>query len=114
MKLKSKRSKKSSSRKFKNMKLYILVRRDLTPSQQAVQAGHALAAFLLKNPNCEWKNETLIYLGVKNEESLEKWKFKLQLKEINFAEFREPDMNCETTAISTYTEERVFKNMELL
>jgi len=96
------------------MKLYILVRKDLTPSQQAVQAGHALAAFLLRNPNTEWNNGTLIYLGVKNEEALEKWKFKLRMKEIKFAEFREPDMNCETTAIAVYSEERVFKNTELL
>ena len=96
------------------MKLYILVRKDLTPSQQAVQTGHALAEFLLRNPDTEWNNGTLIYLGVKNEEELEKWKFKLRMKEITFSEFREPDMNCETTSIAAYCEERVFKNVELL
>jgi len=32
------------------MKMYILIRKDLTPTYRAVQGGHALAAFLLKHP----------------------------------------------------------------
>lgn len=30
------------------MKMYILIRRDLSAPQQAVQGGHALAEYLLK------------------------------------------------------------------
>ena len=43
------------------MKLYVLIDSGLGPAQKAVQAGHAVAEYLLNNPN-QWKNETLVYL----------------------------------------------------
>lgn len=45
------------------MKLYILVRRDLSKSQQAVQAGHAVAEFCRRFP----EYRTLVYLAVTEE-----------------------------------------------
>ena len=57
------------------MKLYVLVREDLNPTYQAVQSGHAVAQYMLEHGY--WKNETLVYLSVKNEQQLEKWKYKL-------------------------------------
>lgn len=48
-------------------KLYVLVRKDLSKSQQAVQAGHAVAEFLLNNDDHGWDNGTLVYLGVPDE-----------------------------------------------
>jgi hypothetical protein len=43
-------------------KLYVLVRKDLPKNYQAVQAGHAVAEYLLKNPKTKWNNGTLVYL----------------------------------------------------
>jgi hypothetical protein len=95
-------------------KLFVIVRKDLTPSQQAVQAGHALAEYLLHSLNLRWKNQTLIYLGVKDGLQLEKVKYKLENSGINFYEFREPDLNNETTAIASDQECNLFEKLNLL
>ena len=54
-------------------KLFVLVRKDLSKSQQAVQAGHAVAEYLLRGPSTFWGNGTLVYLGVRNETDLKWW-----------------------------------------
>ena len=95
------------------MKMYVLLRKDLTPSQQAVQGGHALAEFLLNNPT-QWNNGTLIYLGVNNERQLIKWAHKLCDLDINFVTWREPDMYNELTALATYSNGDIFKRLNLL
>lgn len=97
------------------MKLFVIVRKDLTTSQQAVQAGHALAEYMLHGlPFRRWKNETLIYLGVKGLIQLENLKRKLQVNNIPFVEFREPDLNNEITAIASDTASKIFERINLL
>lgn len=97
------------------MKLYVIVRKDLTPSQRAVQAGHALAAYLLHGSFLRrWKNETLIYLGVKGLIQLENLKRKFENEGIEYVEFREPDLNHETTAIATDIHNRFVERLNLL
>ncbi len=58
-------------------KLYVLVRKDLSHSQIAVQAGHAVAEWVLHANITNWDNGTLIYLGVKHEMELNSWADKL-------------------------------------
>jgi len=54
-------------------KLYVLVRKDLSKSQQAVQGGHAVAEYLLRDRSSFWDNGTLVYLAVDDEEDLKSW-----------------------------------------
>jgi len=96
------------------MKIYVIVRKDLSISQRAVQAGHALAEFLLHGPVSRWNNGTLVYLGVKGLNQLENLKYKLDLLEIPYSEFREPDIGNETTAIATDQHCELFDKLRLI
>lgn len=93
--------------------MFVIVRKDLSKSQQAVQAGHALAEYLLRGPATEWQNGTLIYLGVKGLTQLENLKHKFEIYDIPYKEFREPDIGNEITAIATDKENRFIKKLNL-
>ena len=95
-------------------KLYVIVRKDLSISQRAVQAGHAVAEFLLHGPFSRWTNGTLVYLGVKGLRQLENLKYKLELYDIPYIEFREPDIGDEVTAIATDQHCELFERIRLL
>jgi len=95
-------------------KLYVLVRKDLPAQQQAVQAGHAVAEFLLRGPKSDWSNGTLVYLGVRNSEMLRRWLVKLSDLELPTAVFKEPDLNNEMTALAVSTDRHdVFRSLRL-
>lgn len=96
------------------MKLYLIVRKDLSTSQRAVQAGHAVAQFLLCSPSTRWQNGTLIYLGVKGLKQLENLKRKFEIEDIRYIEFKEPDLNNEITAIATDVSNRYVERLNLL
>lgn len=96
------------------MKIYVIVRKDLSISQRAVQAGHALAEFLLHGPFSRWNNGTLIYLGVKGLGQLEKLKNRLDMLQVPYTEFREPDIGNEVTAIATDKHCELFERLRLL
>jgi Peptidyl-tRNA hydrolase PTH2 len=96
-------------------KLYVIVRKDLSTSQQAVQAGHAVAAYLLHGQFFRrWENEILIYLGVKNGFRLHHLMEKMRDEGIDFVQFQEPDLNNETTAIATDQFSQTFYKLNLL
>lgn len=95
-------------------KLYVIVRKDLTPSQTAVQAGHAVAEYLLHSRLSRWQNQTLIYLGIKGLRQLETLKQKFEFNDIPYTEFREPDYNNEVTAIATDVHNQFVERLNLL
>jgi len=99
---------------LKDSKLYVLVCKNLSNSQRAVQAGHVVAEFLLNGPKTSWSNGILVYLGVENEFELEKWIFKLNCKEIKWIGFKEPDIGNQLTAIASEGNDKVFKKLKLL
>ena len=95
-------------------KLYVIVRKDLSIPQRAVQAGHAVAEFLLRGPFSRWSNGTLVYLGVKGLRQLENIKQKFEWEDIPYIEFREPDLNNEITAIATDEPNRYLERLNLI
>lgn len=97
---------------IENKKLYVLVRKDLNTSYQAVQAGHAVAEWLLHDQS--WQNNTLIYLGVKDESELIYWANKLEYKGIKYVGFKEPDIGNELTAIAAHTDNKIFNRLRLI
>lgn len=72
--------------------LYIVVDANLSPSQRAVQAAHAVAQFMLVRPGV-WKNETLVLL---KDKGIEKYLFEAD------AFFQEPDLDYQVTAVAFY------------
>lgn len=96
--------------------MYVFVRRDLSPSQQAVQASHA-AIESTKNWPYVGDHPHLVVLGVKSEESLKNALDKVQSNGILTAPFYED--NGELTAFATRPvvkddERNVFRRYQLL
>lgn len=85
-------------------KLILITRKDLTPAQQAVQAAHALRAFIAEHSeeDARWFKEsnTLALLSVQNEaELIELW-FRANDEGVKVAGFQEPDLNDEYTSLA--------------
>lgn len=110
-------------------KMYVLVRRDLAETYRIVQGSHAVVAYSLKslgvpdaamkNPvMCEayraWNNSTIIFLGVRNEQALDLWKAKLEDAKKHYAEWYEPDLKNQMTAIACIDTGEIFKDLSLV
>lgn len=79
-------------------RLYILVRRDLAPAYQAVQAGHAVAEWCRTHPH--WDNEVLVYLHVRDEQHLLEVAAALTAGGDHITIFREGDLGGQSTAFA--------------
>lgn len=99
-------------------KLYLIVRGDLPPGAQAVQAAHALQAFNVAHPHQTkvWHEEsnTLALLAIPNEAALGVLLENAIHSRIPVAPFREPDRGDELTAIALGPQgKRLTKNLPL-
>lgn len=90
-------------------RLYVLVDGTLSPSQQAVQAGHAVAAACLGG--APWQNRTLVYLRVRDLKELKKWRQKLGPRAFPFYE---PWYDNTLTAIAVVGEKEEFEGLPLM
>ena len=78
-------------------RLNVLVRKDLSQSQQTVQTAHAVAEWLLLSSEpLVWRNNTLIVYAVKDLDELEAWHEKLP----GSVPFYEPDIGDKMTALA--------------
>lgn len=91
-------------------RLYVLVEKTLNPIYGCVQGGHVVAQWLLDHPDQSWNNSYLIYLKA----DIDSWKSKLSLLDIDFTEFREPDMDNKTTSLAILGNDRLFKKLKLI
>lgn len=81
--------------------IYVLVRKDLSLSQQAVQSCHAAIESARKFVKPDQEHPHLILCGVNNESALKREASKLQALGVRFAKFHEADCNNELTAVAT-------------
>lgn len=107
------------------IKMYVLVREDMIPVNRTVQGGHAVAEYLLNHePKAKksdstfpvkWDNGYMIYLGVKDEDELNKWEAKLQAANKTFSTFVEPDWGEPTkTALACVDFGEIFNDLPLM
>ena len=93
-------------KKFWQVKLVTVTRKDLSAGYQLVQTGHSIAEFAHQFPNQfqDWKRDSnyLISLSVDNEEKLQRLFYKLQDNGADVVAFTEPDINDQLTAICYY------------
>jgi len=85
------------------------VSKNLEPVYGCVQGGHAVAQWLLDNKNTQtWNNNYLIYVYA----DIEQWIYKLNLKDLNYSVFYEPDLDNVPTAIAIESDGSLFKNLK--
>lgn len=82
-------------------KLVVIIRQDeLTGVQQGVQAGHAVAAWLLRYP-ADWLNNKLVYTQVETEDDLLFYANLFDAQDIKYVLYRDYDLGEKYTALAT-------------
>ena len=91
-------------------RLYVLIDKELDSIYGCVQGGHVVAQWLLNHPEQTWNNSYLIYVSA----DVLQWKEKLDILEIDYTEFREPDLDNKVTALAILNNDRLFKKLRLI
>ena len=91
-------------------RLYVLIDENLEPVYGCVQGGHAVAQWILEHPEQKWNNSYLIYLSA----DIDKWRRKLDMKNIDYSEFVEPDLDYQVTAIAIENDGRLFRDLNTI
>lgn len=96
------------------LKMYVLVRLDLSIQYGFVQAIHAVSLYAIKHPNYfnNWGNGTIVCLGIRNLIDLKKWHQKIEEKGKVYSCFYEPDLDNQLTAIACYDTGEIFINLK--
>ena len=98
--------------------VYVVTRRDLSNSQQAVQAAHAAIEVARTSIPPSMEHPHLVLCGVDSESQLNTIAKKLRNHGIDIKEWYEADRNDELTAIASEPvsgeTRRLFKNLTLL
>lgn len=85
-------------------KLFVVVRADLPPGSQAVQAVHSMRQFVEEHADREkrWFEQSnhLAFLEVFDEAALVRLTREARLSRIAFSEFREPDLGGSLTSVT--------------
>ena len=93
----------------------MIVRKDLSHTQQVVQAAHAAHESGIRFGDINHFH-SIVLCVVENEKQLLKEDFKLRSKGVRTIVFREPDLNNEITAIvleDSYLSKKICKNLSL-
>lgn len=99
-------------------RLYVLISNKLDSIYGCVQGGHAVAEWLLQHwsenkegdPIWDWNNDYLIYVSA----DISQWKEKLDILNIDYTEFKEPDLDYQTTALAVLNNDKIFKKLKLI
>ena len=86
------------------MKMYVVVRADLSPGLQVAQSCHALRLFVDEHPEVDqaWyrSSNNLVVLQSSSKEELAKLAYELTKAGVEVSLFREPDLGDELTAVA--------------
>lgn len=93
-------------KKFYQIKLVTVTRKDIPSGDQLVQSAHSLAEFAIQYPNQfhDWNDTSkyLVSLSVDNEMRLNDLLYKLKSNGAHVVSFNEPDIDNQLTSICFY------------